>query len=825
MQYSTKNITRLIIILTFISSTVIAEVNPSINNFNQQRPENINDQKWTSLKSVVQESKFLPNPEGVAGVDSNFGWSVVVNGDRAAIGATNFYAIGLVLILEFDGVTWNQKQVLKADDKHHGDNFGASVSLSGNRILIGATAFYNDENLDSVYVFDLINDRWQQKAKLTASDSQLDDHFGVSVSLFGDRALIGASGKAYIFDFNSDSWLQTEIIRSTGENLNDGFGANVSLFGNRALVGAAWAEDNGNRSGAAYVFDFNGVTWSQTAKIVADDGEAEDRFASSLSLSDNRVLIGAKNDDNGNSSNSGSAYIFDYIDGNWSQTVKLLAEDINSVGEFGFSVSLSGNRALISATDNYLGKGGAYIFELNSGVWSQTAKVVSDEYTDDFGFSVSLSGSRALIGAWKDREYGNNSGAGYVFDLVESAWIQSAKLTGGEASTYDNFGRSVSMLENKVMVSAKGDDDNGHNAGAVYVYNLIKGLWVQTAKLISDTNSSGEQFGHAISLSGNRVLIGANKGAETDTGSAYIFDLNDNIWSQTKKLSADDTGVDDEFGYSVDLLGDRAVIGAMLHNGEKQNSGAVYVFELIDGLWVQTAKLVAEDAQENDRFGSAVHLSNDRMLIGSYLDDDNGNNSGSAYIFDLIDDQWSQTAKLIAEDGFDDDWFGLQVSLSGNRALISASRNDENGEESGAVYVYDLVDDLWSQSAKLIANDIEINDRFGMSVSLIDDRAVIGTLRGDGNEVDTGSVYIFDLIDGTWSQTNKLLARDSDAFDNFGISMSISYDKILIGAAGNDDHGTNSGSAYIFNLNPEDNVFMDGFEPPSNFKVQYGRND
>ena len=785
--------------------------------FDKHKPEDVDEVRWSSLKAAVQQAKLLPEPAVIDRQFTRFGYSVSVDGDRALIGAPVMVNRGVVYVLEFAAGSWVETQILQADDSEEADNFGIAVSLNGDRALIGAWGDDDNGNESgSAYVFDFSGGEWSQTAKITSSDGAASDHFGSSVSLSGDRALIGAygdddnggeSGSAYIFDFSGGVWGQTTKLTASDGVVDDQFGISVSLSGDRVLIGAWGDDDNGGQSGSAYIFDFTGGVWGQTAKLTATDGAFGHFFGNKVSLSGDRALIGAIGDDD-NGGSSGSAYIFDFSGGVWGQTAKLTASDGTTNDLFGVSVSLSGDRALIGAhfdDDNGGMSGSAYIFDFSGGVWSQTTKLTASDgaSSDQFGFSVSLSGDRVLIGSPYDDDNASDSGSAYIFDYSGGLWSQTTKLTAVDGAAGDSFGFSVSLSGDRALIGAYGDDDNAAESGSVYIFDFAGGVWAQSVKLSAADRAAGDRFGYAVSLSGDRALIGAYLDDDngSGSGSAYIFDFAGGVWAQTAKLTAAGGAPGDNFGYAVSLFGDRALIGAYRDDDNGSGSGSAYVYDLSGGVWSQSAKLTATDGAGFDNFGSSVSLSGDRALVGAYLNDGNASNSGSAYVFDFAGGVWTQTTKLTASDGAAGDRFGSSVSLSGDRVLIGAYRDDEDGfTDSGSAYIFDFAGGVWSQTTKLTATDGAASDNFGYSLSLSGDRALIGAYLDDDHGNDSGSVYLFDFEGGVWSQTSKITAADGAMDDNFGTSVSFSGNRAVIGAHLDDDHGSNSGSAYVFNV-------------------------
>jgi hypothetical protein len=332
--------------------------------------------------------------------------------------------------------------------------------------------------------------------------------------------------------------------------------------------------------------------------------------------------------------------------------------------------------------------------------------------------------------------------------------------------------------------------------------------WKQLVKLTAEDGTAGDHFGVSVSLDGDYALIGAScdNPNGTNSGSAYIFKRSDNPndpnWYQQTKLLPNDGDSGDYFGCSVSLNGDYALVGAYGKDYTSNNVGSAYVFRRSDdpndSNWYQQARLRADDRAADDEFGCSVSLDNDYAVIGAWGDDDYGEDSGSAYIFKRDGTNWNQQAKLTADDGDDNDNFGVSVCLNGEYALIGAYGDDVYAYNSGSAYVFKRDSDVWSRQAKLFADDGDSRDRFGVSVSLDGDYAVIGTFWDDDDGEDSGSAYIFRRDGTNWHRQAKLLAHDGAAGDEFGRSVSLGGDYAIVGAWADDDNGDDSGSAYIF---------------------------
>ena len=378
---------------------------------------------------------------------------------------------------------------------------------------------------------------------------------------------------------------------------------------------------------------------------------------------------------------------------------------------------------------------------------------------DWFGGSASISGDYALVGAYlDDGNNGTNSGSAYVFERDRASnWSEGQKLTASDGASMDRFGRGVSISGNYAVIGAVGDDDAGDRSGSAYVFERqSNGHWLEVQKLTAFDAAAVDQFGFGVSISGDYAVVGApyddnNNG--TDAGSAYVFERDGaGNWIEVQKLTAFDGAVSDIFGSRVSISGDYAVISAFLDDDNGIDSGSAYVFER-DGLgnWNEVQKLTALDGATDDKFGRRVSISGDHAVIGAYHDDDDGSNSGSAYLFERDRaGSWSQVQNLTASDGAAEDLFGDSVSISGDYAVIGAYGDDDNGETSGSAYVFERnAGGIWQEIHKLSASDGSANDVFGYSTSISGNAILIGAFYDDDNGENSGSAYVYNIEEAT----------------------------------------------------------------------------
>ena len=357
----------------------------------------------------------------------------------------------------------------------------------------------------------------------------------------------------------------------------DYFGTSVSISGDYAIVGAPTDDDQGADSGSAYIFERSGAIWRQVTKLTASDGAASDRFGSSVSISGDHAVVGAHGD-NDNGYGSGSAYIFERTGTGWHQASKLTA---NGGFAFGWSVSLSNDCAIVGSPQ---GSGAAYIFERSGATWRQVAKLTASDgsASDSFGWSVSISDDYVIVGAIAADAKGDRSGAAYVFERRDANWHQAAKLTASDGSALDWFGYSVSISAGHAVVGAYGNDDHGDESGSAYVFGRKATGWSQVTKLTASDGAASDYFGMSVSISGDYAIVGAYRDDDKGfgSGSVYVFERSGARWDEVFKLTARDGAPTDGFGWPVSLCGDYAIVGAYNNDDSGESSGSAYIFNL-----------------------------------------------------------------------------------------------------------------------------------------------------------------------------------------------------------------------------------------------------
>ena len=416
--------------------------------------------------------------------------------------------------------------------------------------------------------------------------------------------------------------------------------------------------------------------------------------------------------------------------------------------------------------------------------------------------------------------------------------VQQQQLVAADGAAFDQFGSAVAISGDTAVVGAPYDIVSGKiHQGSVYVFIRSGDTWVQQAQLFASDGAAGDEFGWAVAIDGDTIVAGADADdvfANTDQGSAYVFTRSGTTWTEQAHLFANDgSGTDrDFFGVAVAVKGDTAIVGAYLDDFLSHvNQGSAYVFVRSGTTWTLQQHLLAGDGAAVDEFGSSVALDADTAVVGAWSKTIGSNvQQGSAYIFVRSGTNWTQQTKLTSSDGLAQDFFGVSVGISGDTAIVGADLHDVAGKaDQGAGYVFIRFGTIWTQQQELTASDGTAGDGFAHSVAISGDTAVAGAVMHDvAAAIDQGSAYVFARSGTTWTQQQQLAAADGAAGDQFGISVASNAGSLVIGAW-TDDIASNSdqGSATVFTQAtvPTSHVasITPGYQPQGNANRVYAQ--
>jgi len=748
----------------------------------------------------------------VVGVDTHLStdWEIAFDEDFVFIKASSYDDTVNLTTWSLEDMDWNTRYYVRA--RYHGTNKGAGEWSASSNFMT--------------------NSLWGQTGVIYSSDTVTTDQFGDSVALNtdGTYAIVGANasdtkatdgGCAYIFTRSGKVWTQAAKLTAGDGAKTDSFGYSCALNGDAtiAMVGAQGQDTKATDAGAVYVYTRSGTTWTQLTKLMASDGAAGDNFGSSIAMNyaGDLAIIGAPAHDD-NASNSGSIYVFSRSGTTWTQQQKKQPSSPSANAYFGTGCALNkeGTYAIVA------GSGIVYGFSISGTTWTQVTTFASSDTTSGgLGSSCSMNedATVAVIGAQSSSAKGTNSGSVYVFTRAGNTWIEQQRINPIQELAGDHAGvAAISGNGTIIIIGSYADDDKVTDGGCVYTYTLASKDYPKEFfyRINASDGAASDAFGVACALNntGDYALIGANSDDDkgTDSGSAYVFVRSGGVWTQQQKLYASDAAAGDNFGVSVGLNSDAtiALIGAHTDNDTATGSGSVYYFTRSGTTWTQVSKLHASDAAAGDNFGHglAINSTGEHALIGALADDDTVADSGSVYYFTRSGNVWTQIAKLHASDAANGDSFGATMALNadGTIGLIGAYADDDTATDSGSVYHFTRSGTTWTQTGKIHAPDPAAADQFGRSVAMntAGDLAFIGAQWDDDKATDSGSIYVFNLINGAWVYVDKLLSPDGVASDTFGRSCSLTGDGTIaiIGANAKDLTYTDQGAVYFYRLPP-----------------------
>lgn len=413
--------------------------------------------------------------------------------------------------------------------------------------------------------------------------------FFCTISLFSSSFLQANSPQHILSQTHHDIvfWNIEQKIIASDEITGDTFGTSVDIDGAHLIIGSPGDDDTGQLSGSAYIFVQKNTSWIQKHKLNANDGEQYDNFGASSSIHGNQTLIGAPGEDS-NGEMAGAAYIFEKKEEYWTQVAKLTPSLGKPFDYFGLSVAIHNNTAVIGAPgDDEYGQtaGAVYVFEKNNGVWKQTMKVTGDDVSTGsyFGVSISLSENRFIAGA----PHNHNSdypGAVYVFrrgtpqsftEPVE--WRQEAILRSNSLKRDDNFGKTITLSDHRIIIGAPTDDSNGEFAGSVYLFEWTEDGWIRTQKITPDSIDAYDYFGTTVAMHENMFISTSKKNEQTKQNAVYVYTFETDEVTQQESIIVFEEQLKD-FGVSCAVLNQSIFIGAPGDTIKGNNSGSVFVF-------------------------------------------------------------------------------------------------------------------------------------------------------------------------------------------------------------------------------------------------------
>lgn len=798
---------------------------------------------------------------------------------------------GAVYIYKRTGVTWALEKYLKATNNTNWVNFGESVALSGNTLAVGTSEEghaqnfitngplapvidWNADGSGAVHVFVFDGADWKQQAYIKPSNSEAYDGFGYLIALQGNTLVSTAtgedanqnfitngavassdntlteSGAAYVFNRQGTVWKQQAYIKAVNAEKNDYFGGSISLDADRLAVGApnedssdtsitngesASLDNSAIASGATYIYHRKNDQWTQEAYLKAFNAEANDQFGNSVSLSGNRLAIGAPNEDsdytevtnvgipsdNDNKSNSGAVYIYTRAGGTWVHESFIKAVNADPDDKFGTTVALNGDTLAVhssgedsistqiingrtAAMDNEWGNVGAvYIYRNNIDKHAPTKVVAVDTLSksitlrwtkraEDSGYKidylmggtppVSCNGASAIDVGWVDNHTFTNLQPNVQYSFIICAYNGSGVLGAAQTLTQKTLGPPIGPI--------------------LLMANDVKA----TSMLLQWENDITGSAGFRVAFkTGSLPPLNCTSETNLDVGSVTSYRMSSLI---SGNLYSARVCPYDSFG----------VMGV----------GAVVTASTLVDVWYQESFIKVANSDPFDSFGSSVDIYADTLVVGAPEEDSNlsvitngatssSNNfldgSGAVYVFKRNFEDWKQAAYLKSPNNNKGDLFGSVVKVHNQTLVASAPLEDSNQSTivngttasadnslsaSGGVFVFTENDsELWSQQAFIKSPTPDIGDEFGSNMALHQNTLIVAASREDSNQtsitngvggsadntlLDSGAVYVFQRTGVTWGQEAYVKAGNAHATALYGKAVGLDTDTLVIGA-------------------------------------------
>lgn len=608
----------------------------------------------------------------------------------------------------------------------------------------------------------------------------------------------------------------TLLSPSTAPQAVASFGFSVATNGTVFVAGTPFADTTVADAGQAYVFD--AATGALLHTLNNPDPGAGDQFGYAMAISGNLVVVGAMLDDLPAAQNDkGSVYVFDLASATPTVPAFAIHNPLTAPGAqraFGRAVAISGTRIAVGACGvNSSDTGAAYIYDVSSATpTTPLVTLPAEASSDNFGNAVAIEGTRVVVGAPRNNNGAADAGSAYMYEISSATpTVPTFTFRNPAAAATDFFGYSVALLGTRVVVSAALDDAGAADAGSVYVFDTAGATpTVPVHTLPNPAPAPSEAFGLGVAISGNTLVVGASfdaVGASAEAGTTFIYDLNGATPTQPvltlenpSPLGSED--VSDGFGFAVAISGTRVLVGAYQEDiaGQASRVGIAYGYDLAGATPpVPVVTMNSPAVKPGDLFGSTVAVSGTRAVVGAA----NGvfTGTGHAFAYDL---SGPAPVATFLPNPRTSNAFASAVAISGSRVVAGAYIDSfaPTGNGAGIVYIFDLAGTTPGTPALQLNNPAPAtSDFFGYAVAISGNRVVVGAHQDDTGGTNTGTAYVYDLTSGTPTVPVFTLNNPTPVDnDNFGIAVAIDGTRVVVGATGDDTGATDAGSAYVFDL-------------------------
>lgn len=762
-----------------------------------------------ALANDLFEGTLLPSGVGMSGRDSRFGHDVALDGNRLLVGAKDTADTGVAYVFEHTGVAWEKTQTLVPAGGSPNDGFGTAVALSGDWALIGAPNF-SGEALGSgaAMLYRKQGSHWWLHQQLLAPETMESGGFGCAIHLEESMLLVAACQQQAVFVFvnQGGQWQHSQTLNPQSQaNLNS-YGSNLDVSDGQLMI-SALAQ---NWRGSVDVFQLNGQSWEASGSLESYNPVDYDYFGSNLSLSGNWAMF-----QNHGFQNT-SVDIYAYNGQTWVHHQSLLTG--GNTNDYGF-----GNNLLIRETEAFVGtcsklengvnRRAICRYRLVNDQWQLIEKLIAENSPESeyFGGRMAATNDHWVLGVTEADDEGQNAGAAYVFESFGDEWVQPQKLTGGQGSPGAHAGSSLAMLGDRILFGAPHQDRGvTHGVGAAYVYQFDGTRWWPEQKLLANDGNDQDQFGTAILLQDDWVMIGApmkDHPPHYEAGSIYWFVKQGSQWQQIRRIQAPDPSQNKNFGRSLAWVDGRLFVGANGDNEAGEGAGAVYVLEMQQGMWQHTQKITPPRDADFQAFGWQLKAAGDWLFVTAWYDGLTDDYVGAVHVYHQ--DNLTTPLQTLLPNHPDGSSFGRGIGAIDSEVFIGLYIG-AGSDSRHAVEVFRFDGQQWAFHQRLDPDlGAASSQGFGEGISVYQDHALIGSPRGVVAGAEMGIARLYRRDGELWTEAMTLAPNNATTGDGFAGEVLLSADKMVVAATGDDFRGYNAGAVRVYR---HDLIYQNSFE-------------
>ncbi|WP_223788066.1 FG-GAP repeat protein [Marinicella meishanensis] len=761
------------------------------------------------LANQLFEGTLLPSGVGMSGRDSRFGHDVALDGNRLLVGAKDTADTGVAYVFENSGVTWEKTETLVPAGGSPNDQFGASVALWGDWALIGAPKF-SGEALGSgaAMLYRKQGNRWLLHQQLLAPEPAELGDFGCAIHLQENMLLVAACQQqaVYVYLNQGGQWQHSQTLNQQGQNDLMSYGHSLGVSAGQLMVSALGP----NWRGSVDVFQLNGSTWDASGTIESSNPVDYDTFGVNLSLSENWAMWQS----HGFSMTTVEVYRFDGQ--SWVHHQSLVPDD--NIHDFGFGafVLVRDDEAFVGTCEkvvNGINRRATCRYRLINNQWQLVEKLIAENSpaTEYFGGRMAANDDHWLMGVTDADDEGQNAGAAYVFESFGDDWVQPQKLTGGQGSPRASAGSSLALYGDRILFGAPYQDHGDKfGVGSAYVYRYDGSRWWPEQKLLSNDAADQDQFGTAVLLQDDWLMVGAplqDQAPHYEAGSIYWFAKQGNQWQQSRRIQAPDPSQYKGFGRSLALGHGKLFVGAAGDNEAGVGAGAVYLLEMQQGLWRHSQKITPPRDADYQGFGWQLITAGDWLFVTARYDGLTDDSVGAVHVYHQ--DNLTTPLQTLLPSHPGGLSFGSGIGAIDSEVFIGLYL-DAAIDSRYAVEVFQFDGQQWTFHQRL---DPDLGTtgfpRFGQGISVHQDYALIGAPRAVVAGTETGLARLYRKQGAYWSEAMALTPTNGTAGDGFAGEVLLSADKMVVAATGDDFRGYNAGAVRVYR---HDLIRQDGFD-------------